>query len=805
MLLTLSRTSRVCSAIFLASLVAWVRADDAAAAAAADEADETQIDPGHSAHGEAFNEGPRQGAYLIGGTGDVHFPCTCRSPEVQAFIDQGVGQLHGFWYYEAERSFRQAAKLDPDCAIAYWGMAMANVPNKKTPRAAGFIAEAVKRKDLVTRREQMYIDAVAAFRKPGEVSPEEDKRRRQNFVKAYENIVDAFPDDIEAKAFLGVQLYDNKTAGIAISSYFAVDALLQQVLAVNPMHPVHHYRIHLWDQERSKRALDSAAKYGPAQPAIAHAWHMPGHIYFRLKRYNDAAWQQEASARVDHAHMMQDHILPDQIHNYAHNNEWLIRDLVHIGRAHDALDLAKNMIDLPRHPAFNTLNKNAKSGSAKYGRLRMFQVLEEFELWPEALALAETRYLEATADPEEQLKRDRLIIRAAFESGQVERGEELLAELKDERAALEQERDAEVARAERILKLAGQPQELIDETKENEAKEYDAKIEPLDKALRELEGFEHAAHQRWEQALASFKEVKNAPGSLLATLQFKAGHVDEALSIARKEVSKNEKEVIPLAQQVWLLWSAGKKEDARVAFEKLRALSVDIDLDIPLFARLGPIATELGWPADWRQPLADPGDLGERPPLDSLGPFRWSPTPAASWTLKDATGVAWSLDQYRGRPVVVIFYLGHGCVHCAKQLQTFAPMADAFREAGIELIALSTDNPADLRKSQAVVDGEFPIPLVSNASLDVFKLYRCYDDFEEKPLHGTFLIDAGGRVRWQDIGYEPFTGAKFLLAEAQRLFSEGPVDPETSAATSTTTSKPDAGKSIDETDEEGSP
>ena len=84
------------------------------------------VPAGHSFHGEAFNEGPRQTAYLREGTGNVSFPATTKNELVQKFISQGVGQLHGFWYFEAERSFRQAASIDPDCAIAYWGMAMSN-------------------------------------------------------------------------------------------------------------------------------------------------------------------------------------------------------------------------------------------------------------------------------------------------------------------------------------------------------------------------------------------------------------------------------------------------------------------------------------------------------------------------------------------------------------------------------------------------------------------------------------------------------------------------------------------------------
>src|SRR5262249_48361508 len=100
--------------------------------------------PGHSYHGEVFDDGPRQKAYLMPGMPKIHFAITTKAPEAQQFFEQGIGQLHGFWYYEAERSFRQAAMLDPNCAMAYWGMAQANVDNGA--RAKKFMAECVKHK-----------------------------------------------------------------------------------------------------------------------------------------------------------------------------------------------------------------------------------------------------------------------------------------------------------------------------------------------------------------------------------------------------------------------------------------------------------------------------------------------------------------------------------------------------------------------------------------------------------------------------------------------------------------------------------
>src|SRR5439155_21591668 len=96
--------------------------------------------PGHSYHGEAFNEGPRYHAYLMNGMAEINFPVTTKSHLAQKFFNQGVCQLHGFWYFEAERSFREVLLLDPKCAMAYWGMARANVQNEK--RAAEFASKA---------------------------------------------------------------------------------------------------------------------------------------------------------------------------------------------------------------------------------------------------------------------------------------------------------------------------------------------------------------------------------------------------------------------------------------------------------------------------------------------------------------------------------------------------------------------------------------------------------------------------------------------------------------------------------------
>ena len=91
------------------------------------------------------------------------------------------------------------------------------------------------------------------------------------------------------------------------------------------------------------------------------------------------------------------------------------------------------------------------------------------------------------------------------------------------------------------------------------------------------------------------------------------------------------------------------------------------------------------------------------------------------------------------------------------------------------MLAISIESQADLGLSVESFSetGEFPVRLLANASLDVFKAYRVFDDFENQPLHGAVLVDGNGLVRWQDIGYEPFTDAEFLLQESKRLLSQG--------------------------------
>jgi peroxiredoxin len=148
------------------------------------------------------------------------------------------------------------------------------------------------------------------------------------------------------------------------------------------------------------------------------------------------------------------------------------------------------------------------------------------------------------------------------------------------------------------------------------------------------------------------------------------------------------------------------------------------------------------------------------------------PSPAPAFTLTDGSGKTVSLAQHKGRPVVVIFYRGYGCIQCMEQLNSFAQKSREFAEQGIDLVAISTDPPEKLNKALRPYQekGGFPFPLLSDAKLEVFKAYRLLD-FDDQPMHGTFLIDAQGRIRFRDISDEPFDNPTFVLTEGKRLVS----------------------------------
>jgi peroxiredoxin/tetratricopeptide (TPR) repeat protein len=758
----------------------------------------------------------------MGGTGDVHFPVTSKNPLVQKFIEQGIGQLHGFWYIEAERSFRQAAALDPNCGIAYWGMALANRSDK--PRARQLTQEADRHKSGLTDREQMYIDALS--NEPG-----------------YQQIIAKYPRDLEAKAFEVWRIWHKDEAIIPPPAELGEALrLAREILSVAPMHPIHHAVLHIADVTNSPDdGLDSALKCGPSAPSIGHMWHMPTHLYYGLGRGPEAAWCMEASIRTEHARMMHDRVLPDQVALYSHNNEWLVRMLLLLGRVREARQIASQMIDLPRHPLYNMLESPTKpeshgeeshddekpvesdGSSAYYGRRRYLDSLRRYEYWDELIEACRSGYIELAGPNEERGDVHVNLGIAHYARTEVAEGDRELATLRrlfaEERAKI----GASLAAVRKVP--PGERFRAVGAI----ARRYDDPLGHLRASLVALESYHRLASGfflsrtqlvvwlgvllalevavfsllRHRIRLALFTVVPalgvsvwlihahwalvNLPDTLadvdlayLSQRLLEAGTPESAERCARKYAEDGPGNVLTQANLVEVLYRVGKRDEARKAFDGLRSPAAMADLDSPPFARLAPIARAFGYPTDWRLPAEIQKSLAGRPALPSLGPLLWRPWTAPAWKLKDAAGVERSLADFHGQPVLLVFFLGRGCLHCKEQLEAFVKRERQISEAGLKLIAVSSDNQAGIKGSLADYGSvRFPFLMVADPELKVFQAYRTYDTFEQIALHGTFLIDRDGLCRWQDVNFQPFVDVDFLLAESKRLLSRrvAPVEP----------------------------
>lgn len=712
--------------------------------------DEREEHPGHSSQGPAFNEGPRQRAVLYESTGNVVFPVSSTSEEARRYFLQGVGQLHGFFSFEAERSFRTAAAIDPNCAMCFWGMAMANtVDGAGSPaRAKGFIALAKQKSGALTANERMWIESLFNLYQAGVPVK---KEAREIYAADLQHIVDTFKDDLEAKAFLTLTLWENYVFYQVKLDTLRLDKLIDEVLAVNPMHPVHHYKIHLWDSSKQpEKAVKSAALCGPAARSIAHMWHMPGHIYWSLKRYFDSAWQQEASLRVDHRDMETAGNLPYYIGNYLHNSMWLMSSLHRTGSALKAIEIGKNLIEIPRHPKDNPFGLFGGDGMRG-----IITLLDQNEMWAEALQLEKTSYFLTEADPILELYKQRLLYLAKYflklPKSEVKVNMQLVKSL------LPPARKAVEANT-----------QMSPKAKLHEMKKFDAVEEETgiyENILEKVSASNLAAVKVWEKKVQdampenSDEYWEQAPVFHLEDLFAELKSYPDALRVADGLVKSSPEQVQPVAKKIELLFLAGDKDAAKTLFEKaLQPNSEQIDLDLPLYSRLTSILQSMGYKKDWRIPRVQPTDLGERPKLSTLGPLFWKRPSAPK-------GLHAGFDSYlnQKKPMLVIFYLG-ACPACSAQLHALTEEGweKKFAGVGIQLVGIGSK-----KAGSDIVS----FPLLADENLNLFRALGAHDDFEKKPLHGIFLIDQNGAIAWKTVTADTFLDFGFLLQESRRLLT----------------------------------
>ena len=245
------------------------------------------------------------------------FPVSTKDSRAQLFINQGINLALGFNHAEAARAFAEAARLDPNLAIAYAGHALVLGPNINAPMDAAVEPEAyalaqkaLSMKATAPARERAYIEAIAA-RYTGKA--EERDRANRAFADAMRQLVAAYPEDADARTFFAESLMDLRPwnywtrDGLPYGETKEVIASLERVLAKHPNHPgALHYWVHLWEAtDTPERAEAEADRLLPAMPGAGHMVHMPAHIYQRVGRYADVVSSNLLAAKADEDYIAQ--------------------------------------------------------------------------------------------------------------------------------------------------------------------------------------------------------------------------------------------------------------------------------------------------------------------------------------------------------------------------------------------------------------------------------------------------------------------------------------------------------------------
>jgi tetratricopeptide (TPR) repeat protein len=254
---------------------------------------------------------------LWDGLGALTYTITTASPAAQKYFDQGLRFSYAFNHAEAQRAFRKAQKLDPGCAMCFWGEALVLGPNINAPMEADAVPAAFaaiqKAQALATSssaRERMLI---AALSKRYAEDPQADRKALDAaYADAMGKIAEVLPDDDDIAV-----LYAESVMDVTPWNYWQpggheptpqaapIVPTLERVLARNPSHPgAAHFYIHAVEaSDRPQRAEPFADTLSSAMPAAGHLVHMPSHIYFRVGRYLDAYAVNKTASAVDETYL----------------------------------------------------------------------------------------------------------------------------------------------------------------------------------------------------------------------------------------------------------------------------------------------------------------------------------------------------------------------------------------------------------------------------------------------------------------------------------------------------------------------
>lgn len=276
--------------------------------------------------------------------GTVHFATSCNETAQRRF-DRAMRYQHSFWYKASREIFEDTLKADPECGIAYWGIALSLWNNPHGPPPAPNLAPALaaiekaKTVGAKSERERDYINALAVLYT--DYDKVEYRTRLQAYLKAMEALAAKYPDDDEAQIFYAITL--NVSASPADKTYaqqLKGAAILEPIFKRQPHHPgIAHYLIHLYDYPPiAEKGLDAARRYAGIAPAAPHAQHMPSHIFTRVGYWKESIASNLASIKAAKA----DKESTEQLHAM----DYMVYAYLQLGRDREARGVIDEMIQV---------------------------------------------------------------------------------------------------------------------------------------------------------------------------------------------------------------------------------------------------------------------------------------------------------------------------------------------------------------------------------------------------------------------------------------------------------------------------
>jgi tetratricopeptide (TPR) repeat protein len=271
------------------------------------------------------------------GIGKVSQKVTAKTPQVQAFYDQGLAYLHSYVWIEAARSFHQALREDPDCAMAWMGLARAEQGLNRDPESQAAIGKAKALESKVSERERRHIELRALQIDAQLAPPEKEAEKHDAYKRGIERAIAKDPSDAELWILRG-NAEEPGPWGRGQAGGIGAIAFYEAALTRSPGHfGAHHDLVHAYENVgRHADAAEHGKIYADAAPRVAHAQHMYGHVLPRLGRWKEALEQFEKADAIEESYAREEKLRPGDDWHHVHNLQLLGYTYLRLGRPDDA-------------------------------------------------------------------------------------------------------------------------------------------------------------------------------------------------------------------------------------------------------------------------------------------------------------------------------------------------------------------------------------------------------------------------------------------------------------------------------------